>query len=106
MKAIVYRRVSKEDSKTKDGLGRQKVTLDKFLAFRDDIVIVEDITVDGVSGARPLENQKLHANIQGAMAGYFREYIRDNLAAGRERAAQKGIKPAGENPFGYTFDRD
>ena len=59
MKAIVYRRVSSDDNETKKGLIDQKQYIEGFLKHRTDIQLIEDIEVDGVSGAEIENNTKL-----------------------------------------------
>ncbi len=59
MKAIVYRRVSKEDSDTKQGLARQQQQITDYLNNHLEIEVIDNISVDGVSGTEIDKNEKL-----------------------------------------------
>ncbi len=52
------------------------------------------------------DNQdRLFLHIQAGFAGYEISLIRQRMEAGKHRAAKQGLKPAGANPLGYTFDK-
>jgi len=59
MKAIIYRRTSREDKDDKMGLERQKSQIYSYLNNHPDLEVIKDISVDGLSGTIIEENQKL-----------------------------------------------